>query len=194
LRGKHTEFGLSQIEPAAVSVRPTVTAARRRSAAARLPQRRVRAGNAVAALDPLAAFELRCWARARLWRDGEIDSLHDAVDELHACAVAWGLVESIGQDAVQWIMSTAFAAVRDDLKPFCPDPPQATRAGTPESTVEALLWCLREQGFACLSQPQNRDRLARCDAAAMRSISKRLLKLGWNPSDIEKLIDLAEED
>jgi hypothetical protein len=34
-------------------------------------------------VDPRAAFELRCWARARLFAQGELD-LHDAVDELQA--------------------------------------------------------------------------------------------------------------
>jgi hypothetical protein len=147
--------------------------------------------DAAPAPDPLAAFELRCWARARLWRDGEINDLHDAVDALQECAAAWGLVEGIGQDRVQAIMSVTFAAVRDDLKPFCPDPPQAAPTGTSESTIEALLWCLRKGGLAALSD-KNCARLATCDAAAMKAIAGRLLKLGWRPSDIEKLIEVRD--
>jgi hypothetical protein len=92
---------------------------------------------------------------------------------------------------VQEIMVRAFAVVRDDLisEPAdpCPDPPQATRTGTPQSTVEALLWCLREQGLACLAESKNRDRLARCDAAAMTEIAQRLIGL-WEHDDVEKII------
>jgi hypothetical protein len=67
--------------------------------------------------DPREPFELRAWARARLWRDGEIEDLHDAVDELQVWAERIGLVGAIGQDAVQAIMAAAFAEVRDDLRP-----------------------------------------------------------------------------
>jgi hypothetical protein len=155
---------------------------------------------AVAAPDPVEAFELRCWARARLYRDGEL-GLHDAVDELQAAAVAGGLVERIGQDAVQAVMSSAFAVVRDDLRPTPPLETtcsvQATCRRTPETTIEATMWCLREGGLSCLSERKNRDRLASCDAAAMKVIARRLLKLGWSPGDVGKLIevrDLAEED
>jgi hypothetical protein len=49
-------------------------------------------------------FELRCEVRARLYAEGEIE-LHD--DELQADAEQSGLVEEIGQDAVQ-AMGAAF--------------------------------------------------------------------------------------
>jgi hypothetical protein len=64
--------------------------------------------------DPVEVFGLRCNARARLYASGEID-LHTAVDELQQAAEANGLVATIGQDAIQVIISTAFGAVRDDL-------------------------------------------------------------------------------
>jgi hypothetical protein len=155
--------------------------------------------DAAAAPDPLAAFELRCWARARLWQAGEINDLHDAVDVLQECAVAWGLVASVAQDAVQSIMARAFDAVRDDLKPevstaFAEDawspfePELSADSHVPQSTVEALMWCLREQGLACLAESRNRERLSRCDAAAMARIAQRLIALQWDPDDVEKLI------
>jgi CobQ-like glutamine amidotransferase family enzyme len=56
-------------------------------------------------------FRERCEARALLFAVGEID-LHAAVDQLQADAMFSGLVSEIGQDAVQRIMSDAFAAVR----------------------------------------------------------------------------------
>jgi hypothetical protein len=57
------------------------------------------------------AFRARCEARAWLVAAGEM-SLHEAVDELQASAVASGIVDAIGQDQVQAIMSTAFAQNR----------------------------------------------------------------------------------
>jgi hypothetical protein len=55
----------------------------------------------------VTAFCARCEARAWLVAEGEI-TLHEAVDELQASAVASGIVDAIGQDAVQSIMSAAF--------------------------------------------------------------------------------------
>jgi hypothetical protein len=62
-------------------------------------------------VDPVEAFTARCEARATLVAVGFMD-LHTAIDELQADAERDGLVESIGQDAVQAIMSAAFEAVR----------------------------------------------------------------------------------
>ena len=60
--------------------------------------------------DPLAAFELRCWARAKLVAEGEL-SMSEAVDELQAAALRDGLIDKLGQDAVQQIMAREFAEV-----------------------------------------------------------------------------------
>jgi hypothetical protein len=59
----------------------------------------------------LEVFTLRCWARARLFAEGEID-LRTAVDELQAAAERDGLVTLLGQDAVQTIIARAFEVVR----------------------------------------------------------------------------------
>jgi hypothetical protein len=57
-------------------------------------------------------LEARAHARAWLFAAGEIATLPDAVDPLQAWAVAVGLVAAIGQDAVQQILSKAFAEAR----------------------------------------------------------------------------------
>jgi hypothetical protein len=62
-------------------------------------------------IDPLAVFEARAEARAILWAACELD-LHEAVDALQAAAETSGLVEGIGQDAVQAILHDAFHRVR----------------------------------------------------------------------------------
>jgi hypothetical protein len=61
-----------------------------------------------------AAFELRCWARARLFAEGELE-LHDAVDKLHEDSMRDGLVAAVGQHAVQTMIGDSFGAVRKKL-------------------------------------------------------------------------------
>jgi hypothetical protein len=56
-------------------------------------------------------FRARCAAQAHRCGAGEVD-LHDAVDGLQADAIASGLVDAIGQDAVQTMMAEAFRSVR----------------------------------------------------------------------------------
>jgi hypothetical protein len=68
----------------------------------------------LAGVDLVEVFTLRAEALARLYADSEID-LRTAVDELQQSLEVNGLIAAIGQDAVQAIMSEAFAAARDDL-------------------------------------------------------------------------------
>ena len=63
-------------------------------------------------VDPLDCFRLRAWARAYLWEVGEYD-LHEAMDPLQETAERDGLIEQIGQDAVQAIMAAAFLIPED---------------------------------------------------------------------------------
>jgi hypothetical protein len=173
----------------------------------------------------LAAFASRAWARARLWRDGafgdnrDARALHVAVDDLQHQAVASGLVEEAGQDAVQAIMAAAFREVRQG--PFgdlgeepaariatmncplglcengvCADPgfcagaraadaseaakQPAKRAapGTPQTTIEAIMYSVRTRGLAALKEPATLERLGRCDEQALDEIDQRIAKLG----------------
>jgi hypothetical protein len=68
-----------------------------------------------ARVDPLDAFYERCEARALLWSLGELD-LTDAVDVLQRDAERDGLVELVGQDAVQQILADAFRPYREDAQ------------------------------------------------------------------------------
>jgi hypothetical protein len=47
---------------------------------------------------------------------------------------------------------------------------------TSQTTVEAILYCVRERGIAALKEPANLERLSRCDAAALAQIDARLAK------------------
>jgi hypothetical protein len=57
---------------------------------------------------PLDVFVARCEAKALLAAHAQIDFV-DAVDELQFAAVRAGLVDELGQDAVQRILAEAFA-------------------------------------------------------------------------------------
>ena len=71
----------------------------------------LRPAPASAAPPQIDIFRARCEARAILVAYDEM-TLHQAVDELQAVAVAYGLVAELGQDTVQAIMAEAFRRVR----------------------------------------------------------------------------------
>jgi hypothetical protein len=48
------------------------------------------------------------------------------------------------------------------------------RRPTPETTIGAIMYCVREYGFASLKEPANLERLSRCDAAAKAEINRRI--------------------
>jgi hypothetical protein len=60
---------------------------------------------------PADVFRARAEARAMLFAAGEI-ALHEGVDPLQDAAVESGLVDLIGQDAVQRLLANAFGGVR----------------------------------------------------------------------------------
>ena len=47
----------------------------------------------------------------------------------------------------------------------------------PQTTVQAIMWCVRERGLAALKEPANLERLLRCDAAAKAEINARIGRL-----------------
>jgi len=48
---------------------------------------------------------------------------------------------------------------------------------TPQSTIDAILYCVRTRGIAALEKPNNKERLAGCDAAARKQINERIEKM-----------------
>jgi hypothetical protein len=48
---------------------------------------------------------------------------------------------------------------------------------TPRSTIEAVLYCVRERGLAALREPTNLERLSQCDGKARAQINERIAKL-----------------
>ena len=48
----------------------------------------------------------------------------------------------------------------------------------PQTTIEAIVYCVHERGIAALKEPANVERLSRCDARARKEIKRRIKKLG----------------
>jgi hypothetical protein len=48
---------------------------------------------------------------------------------------------------------------------------------TPQSTIEAVMYCVRERGLAALRDRTNLERLSRCDEQARAQINERIAKL-----------------
>ena len=49
-----------------------------------------------------------------------------------------------------------------------------TEVPTPRSTIEAVMWCIRERGPQALREPANIERLLRCDPMARAEIDQRI--------------------
>jgi hypothetical protein len=52
-----------------------------------------------------------------------------------------------------------------------------SRSGTPQTTIEAILYCVRTRGIATLKEAANIERLSRCDEHARAEINQRIKKL-----------------
>jgi hypothetical protein len=48
---------------------------------------------------------------------------------------------------------------------------------TPQTTIEAVMYSVRERGLKALNEPATQERLSRCDAAARAQINQRIEKL-----------------
>jgi hypothetical protein len=78
-------------------------------------------------------FHRRCEAVALQYLNGEI-ALLDAVDSLQNYAVAFGLDETLGQDAVQAVIAAVFRTVGRL------DEEAAASSGVARSTLDAAAW------------------------------------------------------
>jgi hypothetical protein len=99
----------------------------------------------------------------------------DAVDRAQNLATACGLVRTIGQDVVQAIMAQTFKRCRVHER-FAESPPPV-RTLAADSTVEALMYSLRERGSAALSERGCLDRFANLSSDQIRDVIKRLIAL-----------------
>lgn len=49
---------------------------------------------------------------------------------------------------------------------------------TPQTTIEAIMYVVRERGLEALLEPDTVERLSRCDTAAREQINSRIATLG----------------
>jgi hypothetical protein len=64
------------------------------------------------------------------------------------------------------------------LEPLQEDTSRLRSHATPRTTIEAIMWCVRERGPQALHESANIERLRRCDDAAIAQIDARMTKLG----------------
>jgi hypothetical protein len=58
---------------------------------------------------------------------------------------------------------------------------------TSQTTIEAVIYCVRERGLAALREPANRQRLMTCDNAARAEVNRRIAKLEERRSIFNKV-------
>ena len=51
------------------------------------------------------------------------------------------------------------------------------RHATPQSTIDAILYSVRARGIAALEEENVKERLSRCDEAAMKQIHERICRM-----------------
>jgi hypothetical protein len=112
----------------------------------------------------IATFRDRAW-----WQD-------------EACRLGsdWPAVVDLALDIIESTMfepgcERACRLAEARLPPSAPFKPEVRP--TPQTTIEAIMWCVRERGLKALQEPANIERLRRCDKAAIAQIDARLRKL-----------------
>jgi len=113
----------------------------------------------------------------------------DFVDPRHALlarAGAWCLLVDHDEMSLDFAFDELVACV-DAIAPFkecvvCArrrqNAPKPHPRPTPQTTVEAIVFCVRERGIGALKSPENKARLATCDARARAEINNRIAALG----------------
>ena len=92
------------------------------------------------------------------------------------CGFDWEGLIALHLDVLQRL-ELIEADVCDCARPTKPNQQTKPRP-TPQTTIEAILYCVRERGPKALHEPDNVERLARCDKAALAQIDTRIANLG----------------
>jgi len=67
--------------------------------------------------------------------------------------------------------------MRTNAVKAAPAAPVSLARLTPQTTIEAIMYCVRERGLGALKEPINQERLSRCDATARQQINERVDRL-----------------
>lgn len=62
---------------------------------------------------------------------------------------------------------------------------------TPQTTIEAVMYCVRERGLAALREPANQQRLITFDDAARSEVNRRIAKLEKGRPIVNKVSENA---
>jgi hypothetical protein len=62
---------------------------------------------------------------------------------------------------------------------------------TPQTTIEAVMYCVRERGLAALREPANQQRLMTFDDAARGEVNRRIAKLEEGRPIVNKVSENA---
>src|SRR5262249_47755564 len=148
---------------------------------------KVPAPSDLAAIDDGLAFLARAAARYELVRFGEMSVAEALVDlqprtcdvcECSPCETPTFCAECRRADARAEKPSEKTARLKrlmaDDISIERAYEEMLRNRPTPQVTVEAILYTVRERGVAALKEPANLERLSRCDAAAKEQINKRI--------------------
>jgi hypothetical protein len=93
----------------------------------------------------------------------------------------WPAVMTLALDIVSSTMfetdfERACRLAEQQRKP--PTPVKPKPRPTPQTTIEAILYCVRARGLKALEEPANVERLSRCDEAAKEQVNRRIAVMG----------------
>jgi hypothetical protein len=104
------------------------------------------------------------------------------VTAAHALAIAHhDLLDAFGERASAraylWLIGEH--SLHEDVAAYAAPTvaPKPGKRPTPRTTIEAIMWCIRERGPQALHEPANIERLSRCDESAISEIDRRIAKL-----------------
>jgi hypothetical protein len=127
-------------------------------------------------VDPRAAFLARASALDTLFQAGEF-RLDVAFDEL-----VNPFFEIVGIDPkscdvcgnAPWRHNDSFCRACREADQHRQREQPKLRRPTPETTIEAILYGVRQRGIGALREPDNIERLSRCDERACAEINRRV--------------------
>jgi hypothetical protein len=129
-------------------------------------------------VDPRLTFLQRAAARCVLVECEKV-TLDDAFDGLapdFLSIIGWPVCELCGCQPCE-TPTFCKLALEDERKRRAMPPPPPRPPPTPQTTVEAIMYCARERGIAALTEPSNIDRLSHCDSHAKAEINRRIAVL-----------------
>ena len=105
--------------------------------------------------------------------------LHDIGELWAELEMVWAEIEALQMCGSARCVNPKFCETRRRIEQDQPrQPPTApVPRPTPQTTIEAIMYSVRERGLAAMKESANQERLSRCDAAARQQINERIERL-----------------